>query len=165
MESPPPSEDRAPLLNASYHDETPRDSLQGSATYDGAGDVEDLQVHSHSDSTNAQYFTAKHSWMEPIAKRIPFRVKAASSAAVNWARGPDPPRQWAIQPVFPRLQAVPLDLLDRWCPKTIQKIWLLMAFYSFWLLTFSLFLKKSAVALDIPGYGAPQVLWCGSSLW
>lgn len=139
-------------LNATYHDETPRDSSDEVRTYDGVEDVEGL-------------VTSASSYTTPIIKHLPAPVKRVSNAAIAWTKGPDPPRQWNISPVFPRIQAIPLDLLDRWCPKQIHKVWLLIAFYLFWLLTFSIFLEKSAVAQDLPGYGAPNVLWCGSSLW
>lgn len=160
----PATPSTARLLD-SYHDDTPRDSLDANPTYDGTADIENLQVRSHSDSTNARDFTAKHNWLEPVARRIPTPIKKTSLALFTWVKGPDPPRQWTIKPIFPGLQTAPLTLLDRWCPKQVQKIWLLIAFYLLWILTFSLFVQRSAVAQDLPKYGAPQVLWCGASLW
>jgi len=152
-------------VNEPYHDNAPRDSTDEEHTYDGTGEIENLQVRFNSDSPQAEFYTTKHNWLKPVVRYVPDPVKRTAVAIVTWIKGPNPPRQWAITPFLPHMQSIPLDMLDRWCPKQVHKISLLVAFYLIWIVTFSPFLHKSAVAQDLPGYGAPQVLWCGSSLW
>ncbi|EMC93964.1 hypothetical protein BAUCODRAFT_141375 [Baudoinia panamericana UAMH 10762] len=100
-----------------------------------------------------------------LAERVPPRVKSAWRAAVEWVKGPDPPRIFHITPVFAKMQDAPLALLDRYAPKKIQRFWLLVALYGCWLLAFSLVLRASSFSSSIPGYGSPVRLGCGNRYW
>ncbi|KAK5166505.1 uncharacterized protein LTR77_008048 [Saxophila tyrrhenica] len=104
-------------------------------------------------------------WKEHISGRIPPRLKRAWAATVKWAKGPDPPRIYSIEPIFPKIQHAPLALLDRYAPKKIHKFGLLLAVYFSWLLAFSLVLWRSSFAASIPGYGTPVRLGCYARYW
>lgn len=105
------------------------------------------------------------SWLERVKVRIPPRLVAYSKAIVKWAKGPNPPRPYRIEPVFPSIQHAPLALLDRYAPKRIQRLGLLVLLYFFWILAFCVVQYKSSFAGEVPGYGVPVRLWCGASYW
>ncbi|THY05001.1 hypothetical protein D6D03_03266 [Aureobasidium pullulans] len=130
----------------SYHDETPLaasddDTLLRSTSIDDPVD----------DDTPRQY-----PWMQRVSDNIPSPLKRISSAVVTWAKGPQPPRIYKIEPFFPSIQHAPLALLDRYAPKKMQRFWLLFVFYICWILSFALILHKSSFAADVQDYGSPQ---------
>ncbi|SMR59942.1 unnamed protein product [Zymoseptoria tritici ST99CH_1A5] len=108
---------------------------------------------------------ARASWQQQISSRIPSIVKKGWAKTVTWVKGPQPPRIYTITPFFPKLQHAPIALLDRYAPRTIQRIALLAALYCLWLMSFSLLLWKSSVAAEIPGYGNPIRLSCTARYW
>ncbi|KAJ4346783.1 uncharacterized protein N0V89_010715 [Didymosphaeria variabile] len=99
------------------------------------------------------------------SKYIPPRLQRAWKATKTWVKGPQPPRPWSIQPLFPTVQRAPINLLDRYFPKRKHKVVLLILFYLAWFLSFSLVLKRSAFAADIPGHGSPVNIRCTDRLW
>ncbi|KAK8209180.1 hypothetical protein M8818_003875 [Zalaria obscura] len=105
------------------------------------------------------------SWISRLKQRIPGPIKRVSGAVVTWVKGPQPPRIYKIEPLFPQIQHAPLKLLDRYAPKRAQRAGLLLAIYFFWLLAFSLIQWKSSFASDIEGYGSPVRLNCGDTYW
>lgn len=96
---------------------------------------------------------------------VPVKIRQAGRAIATWTKGPQPPQELKITPRFPKIQQAPIQLLDRFCPKTWHRICLLILFYGLWFLTWSLMLRDHATAGYITGYGRPQNLWCGASLW
>ncbi len=81
-----------------------------------------------------------------------------------WLRGPVPPHVYHIKPWFPRWQAAPARLVERWAPRRGVKIALLVAGLIFWIAVFFASLQAS-VAGEIPGYGQPVKLSCHHRLW
>lgn len=139
----------------SYHDETPLaasddDTLLRSTSIDDPVD----------DDTPRQY-----PWMQRVSDNIPSPLKRISSAVVTWAKGPQPPRIYKIEPFFPSIQHAPLALLDRYTPKKMQRFWLLFVFYICWILSFALILHKSSFAADVQDYGSPVRLGCTARYW
>jgi len=100
-----------------------------------------------------------------IAQFVPVPVRRVWKAVVRWVKGPRPPRPYRIEPFFPQIQTAPIRLLDRYVPKRRHRILLLVVFYFFWLLSFASVLHKSAFASDVPGYGSPTRIGCGSRYW
>ena len=98
-------------------------------------------------------------------KWVPLPIRKAGRAVTRWVKGPVPPRELQIQPLFPRVQKAPLRLLDRFAPKRRHKIILLLLFYCCWALTWSLMLAHHSTSGFIKGYGKPVNLWCGASFW
>ncbi|THY49336.1 hypothetical protein D6C97_07376 [Aureobasidium pullulans] len=139
----------------SYHDETPLaasddDTLLQSTSIDDPVD----------DDTPQQY-----PWMQRVSDNIPSPLKRISRAVVTWAKGPQPPRIYKIEPFFPSIQHAPLALLDRYAPKKMQRFWLLFVFYICWILSFALILHKSSFAADVQDYGSPVRLGCTARYW
>lgn len=104
---------------------------------------------------------ALQSWADAIPKPL----KRAAAATIQWTKGPDPPRQWHIKPLFPPLQTAPTRLLDQYVPKRKHKACLLVGFYSFWTLIFTVVLDRSAFSSEVVGYGSPVRLSCSSRYW
>jgi hypothetical protein len=96
---------------------------------------------------------------------VPLPVRKASRAVATWVTGPVPPRALKIEPIFPKIQQAPIQLLDRYLPQSKQRIILLMALYVCWFLTWALMVKHHSTAGFIKGYGKPTNLWCGASFW
>ncbi|KAF2157756.1 hypothetical protein K461DRAFT_219004 [Myriangium duriaei CBS 260.36] len=96
---------------------------------------------------------------------MPPRLLRYWSATAKWVRGPQPPRIYTITPLFPTIQHAPLALLDKYAPKKIHRVALLVAVYAAWLLSFSLVQWKSSFASEIRGYGAPVRLSCHARYW
>jgi hypothetical protein len=136
----------------SYHDETP---LRTS--------TEDPLLHSTSIDDPVEDDTPQeYPWMQRVSDNIPSPLKRLSSTVVNWVKGPQPPRIYKIDPIFPSIQHAPLNLLDRYAPKRMQRFWLLFVFYICWILSFALILQRSSFAADVEGYGSPirwEWLW------
>ena len=107
----------------------------------------------------------KPSWKARIRNNLPPRLIQYWHATATWVKGPDPPRIFSISPLFPTVQHAPIRLLDRYAPKKIHRIILLLCFYAAWLLAFSLIQWRSSFASEIPGYGAPVRLGCTAHYW
>ena len=139
----------------SYHDETP---LRTS--------TEDPLLRSTSIDDPVENDTPReYPWMQRVSDNIPSPLKKISSAVVTWVKGPQPPRIYKIDPFFPSIQHAPLNLLDRYAPKRMQRFWILFVFYACWILSFALVLHKSSFAADVKDYGSPIRLGCGARYW
>jgi hypothetical protein len=80
-------------------------------------------------------------------------------------QGPDPPHIYRITPVLPKLQHIPISLLDRYAPRKVHRFAWLVGLYATWVLFFSLLLWKSSFAAQIPGHGTPVRLSCAAQYW
>lgn len=83
----------------------------------------------------------------------------------SWLRGPVPPHVYHIKPWFPRWQAAPARLVERWAPRKGVKIALLVGGLIFWIAVFFASLQASVAGQEIPGYGKPVRLSCHHRLW
>ena len=109
-------------------------------------------------------------WLRESAKSsrfnwVPYRVRNAGRTIVRWIKGPVPPRELHIRPVFASIQEAPIKLLDRYLSKKIPRIALTLLGSGIWLLTWSLMLHHNRGSGYIQGYGKPSNLWCGASFW
>lgn len=102
-----------------------------------------------------------HKWQGSI----PPTVQRHARRLGTYLKGPEPPQIWKIRPVLPRLQHLPLRLVDRVCPKQWQRILALIVFYVVWVATFGAVLHKSSVAGDVNDYGQPIRVACGGVFW
>ena len=87
------------------------------------------------------------------------------SGFVAWLRGPTPPHVYHINPWFPRWQAAPVNLVDRYIPRMGAKIALLFLGLVFWMVVFFSSLKASVAGQEVLGYGQPIKLSCNQRLW
>jgi len=107
----------------------------------------------------------KPNWRAAINDRIPPRMVTAWEAVKTWTKGPQPPRIYSITPIFPKIQSAPIALLDRYAPKGVHKLGLLVLFYACWIGAFWMVLWKSSISTNIQGYGTPLRLGCGARYW
>ncbi|KAL4888594.1 LCCL domain-containing protein [Aspergillus ambiguus] len=96
---------------------------------------------------------------------IPLPLRKVGRATANWVKGPNPPHDLLLKPLFPRLQELPVRYLDRFFPKRKHKIALLSVFYFLWFIPWTIVLLHSRSAGFIEGYGRPQTLSCSSTFW
>ncbi|KAI7262072.1 hypothetical protein KC345_g9556 [Hortaea werneckii] len=108
---------------------------------------------------------SKDSWQDNIARRIPPQLHYAWEKTVEWVKGPNPPRIFKIEPLFPQIQHAPIELLDRYAPKRIQRFGLLALVMACWLFAFSMILRASSFTASIPRYGSPVRLSCSAKYW
>lgn len=142
-----------------YRDDGPEASTTGES---------DMQMQSSSSDAGDEQYPLPI-WLRESKsfhwRWVPVRIRQAARVVKAWCEGPDPPQIQKITPFFPWIQEAPVRLIDTYLPKRRQKAALLAFFYFSWLLTFTLVLNHSAQAGDIEGYGKPQPIWCGASLW
>jgi LCCL domain len=109
-------------------------------------------------------------WMRESAKSFRFRwvplpLRKAGRATAAWIKGPVPPRELKIIPLFPHIQEAPIRFLDRYFPKKRHRIFFLLVFYASWFLTWSLILRAHSTSGFITGYGRSTNIWCGANFW
>ncbi|KAJ1329773.1 LCCL domain-containing protein [Microdochium nivale] len=96
---------------------------------------------------------------------VPQPVRTAGTKAATWLRGPPEPKDWKITPLLPAVQHAPIKLLDRFVPRHKHRVWLFTALCAAWILTFSLVMWSGKKAADIPFWGQPQDISCGTIYW
>jgi hypothetical protein len=96
---------------------------------------------------------------------VPLPLRKAGRATVRWVKGPNPPRDLLFRPLFPKYQALPVQLLDSYAPRRIHKIVLLLLLYTVWFIAWFTVLVKSTSSGNIEGYGRPQPISCAASYW
>jgi hypothetical protein len=106
------------------------------------------------------------SWASSKARR-PRRgcLWSCISGLQSWIRGPKSPRQYRIEPFFTHFQTAPIRLVDQFLPTRASRVWTLLVFHGLWALIFLTILHRSVTGPEIPGYGSPVRLSCGSRLW
>lgn len=120
-----------------------------------------LEMADSDDTTGTDEVTAqkKHSW-------VPFAVRRLWKSTVAWSRGPAPASfRYTITPFFPRVQTLPLYLVDRFVPRKKQRIGLVAFFFAAWIVTFALVKRQEVFASEIEGWGDPQTISCGATYW
>jgi hypothetical protein len=100
---------------------------------------------------------------QKLWNRIPQRVAKPLRKAVDWIKGPQPPRVHFIKPLFEPVQTFPGRFLAR-LPKAVRFGLLFLTFF-LWVVLFGVILSKFGFPKDIAGYGAPVRLSCINRLW
>jgi hypothetical protein len=96
---------------------------------------------------------------------VPLPLRKIGRSTANWVKGPDPPHMLLLKPLFPRVQELPVQYLDRLFPKRKYQTLLLILLYVSWFLPWFLVLLHSRSSGYIEGYGRPQTLSCSSNFW
>ncbi|KAJ5378840.1 hypothetical protein N7509_011959 [Penicillium cosmopolitanum] len=109
-------------------------------------------------------------WLQESSKSfrwgwVPLPLRKAGRSVAHWIKGPDPPHMLLLKPLFPRIQELPVQYLDRFFPKRKQKGLLLGLLYLSWFLPWFLVLLHSRSSGYIEGYGQLQTLSCTTNLW
>ena len=98
-------------------------------------------------------------------KWVPYPARQYLRAAVKWSQGPPNARDHKITPLFPAVQHAPIRLLDKYLPRPLHRGILLFVYLTLWLVTFALVMRAGLAATEIPGWGTPTDIGCGSSYW
>lgn len=104
-------------------------------------------------------------FVEALKQRIPNGVRRRSGASVRWLKGPEPARIWKIRPLLPRVQHLPLRLVDKLLPRLWQRAIALLVFYVCWIATFGAVMHESSAVDGVDGQGSPFLVGCGASFW
>lgn len=159
-------------MNTQYHDEEERLSTDVPHLTDEENDVvsQDGFLHIRDASDSSENGLPIPVWMRESAKSfryrwVPLPLRKAGRGTLGWIKGPIPPRELRITPLYPHIQEAPLRLMHRYLPKQRHRVCLLVAFYVTWFLTWSLMLRHNSSSGYIEGYGKPSNIWCGASFW
>ncbi|KAG7288750.1 hypothetical protein NEMBOFW57_005107 [Staphylotrichum longicolle] len=98
-------------------------------------------------------------------KWVPYPVRRIIKATGKWARGPPNPHRYRIDPLFPRVQHAPIVVLDAYLPRKLHRGLAVFGFFAIWLLTFALVMREGLIAAEIPEWGTPTQIGCGSTYW
>ncbi|KAI5924129.1 LCCL domain-containing protein [Camillea tinctor] len=146
------------------HDHHPHPSEIGLTHPDAP--IDDRAPRFDDDSGNAP--TPRFMQEEGVWKRwkwVPYPARKVGRAVVRWIKGPQTPKTWKIEPLFPVIQHAPINLLNRFLPNQRPRFWLFIAYFAAWILAFSLVLWRGQTASDIDGFGQPSVISCGTTFW
>lgn len=138
---------------------------------DAASQPSESGLHVRSDSTSpTEAELPLPVWMRESSKSfkwkwVPLPLRKAARTTAEWVKGPKPPRNLRITPLFPTIQEAPIKVLDRFVPKRRHRIVLLILTYFCWALIWSLMLRHANSSGSIKGYGTPASIWCGASFW
>ncbi len=98
-------------------------------------------------------------------KWVPYPVRRIIKATANWARGPQNPHRYHIEPFLPRIQHFPVALVDKYLPRKRHRALAIFGFFSVWLITFALVMRAGRIAAEIPDWGTPTQIGCGATYW
>ncbi|KAK0901293.1 hypothetical protein LTR57_020227 [Friedmanniomyces endolithicus] len=75
------------------------------------------------------------------------------------------PRPFYITPILPSIQNLPITWLERYAPKRVHRIAMLILLYALWLLTIMFVVRQSRLSPPILGYDPPLYLSCTARYW
>ncbi|KAI1814522.1 hypothetical protein GGS20DRAFT_548105 [Poronia punctata] len=143
---------RAPL-NPDSHDDG-SESLESRNSVDAEFSGESFTPRFMQDQTSGKQW-----------KWIPYPARRVVQTVSRWIAGPQPPRIWKIDPLFPNIQHAPLRLVDRILPARRRRVWLFFAYFAAWILTFAIVFWKGQATSETEGWGEPTDIGCGASYW
>ena len=160
-----------PLLpaNSSLRD-TNVQSPQYSDRDGGEIDGEDVELGSVSSPLGGiEDLSPSIRWVD--SRRLP-RSSIPKNSAIpllpalgHWISGPQPPRRFRIEPLLPRLQSLPISILDARFSGRKQKVWLFAVVCLCWSILFTGILTTSIYGCNVSGYSSPTRLSCISRFW
>jgi len=144
-------------------------SAHASSTTVGIGDLPDHpdapieEPEEDNSPPTPRFIQDESSWKR--WKWVPYPVRCFIKATVNWAQGPVNPRNFKIEPLFPRVQEFPLVMLARVLPQRKHRILVLFFWLAMWIVTFALVMRQGLAVSEVAGWGAPIKLGCGAAFW
>ncbi|KAL7625732.1 hypothetical protein AAE478_004955 [Parahypoxylon ruwenzoriense] len=127
------------------------------------GPDEHLDFHEDDRPPTPRFMQDQGAWKN--WRWIPYPVRKYGKAAINWMKGPQNPKVWRIQPLFPVVQHAPLRLLDKCLPNRNHQIFLYMSYVAVWIITFAMVMWKGQAASEVASYGVPTDIGCGVAYW
>jgi len=98
-------------------------------------------------------------------KWVPYPVRRIIKATARWARGPPDPHRYRIEPLLPQVQHGPIVVLEKYLPRKSHRGFAVFGFWVVWLLAFVLVMRGGLIAAEIPEWGTPTLIGCGSTYW
>ncbi|KAI1396357.1 hypothetical protein F4819DRAFT_475533 [Hypoxylon fuscum] len=98
-------------------------------------------------------------------KWVPYPVRKCGRSTLKWMKGPQNPKIFKIDPIFPRVQQAPLWLLDRFIPNRIHQFLLYAGWIALWVIIFAVVMWRGQASSEIPEYGTPTNIGCGVAYW
>jgi len=129
-------------------------------TADDTDDTNDHRLPRYAQAQDVSNSSSTTQW-----RWVPQPVRNTGNKIDAWVRGPPEPKDWKITPLLPAVQHAPIKLLDRFLPRHKHRVWLYTAFCAAWVLTFSLVLWSGQQVAEIPFWGEPQDISCGTIYW
>ncbi|KAI1135633.1 hypothetical protein F5Y05DRAFT_166902 [Hypoxylon sp. FL0543] len=124
---------------------------------------EHLDFNEDDDQPTPRFMQDQGAWKK--WKWVPYPIRKYGKAAYKWMKGPQNPKTWKIDPIFPVVQHAPLRLLDKFLPNRTHQILLYMGYVAIWVLTFAIVLWQGQVASEVANYGMPTDIGCGVAYW
>jgi hypothetical protein len=98
-----------------------------------------------------------------LEAKLPAPIARWSRTSVGWIKGPEPPMRHRIDPIFERIQTLPVRLLAR-LPR-----WMRVCIYAIacvvWTVLFGVIITNYSLPTNFAGFGSPVGLSCVASLW
>ncbi|KAF2683460.1 hypothetical protein K458DRAFT_305534 [Lentithecium fluviatile CBS 122367] len=98
-----------------------------------------------------------------VHDHIPPPLSRAGYKVAQWVRGPQPPKEYRIKPLFESVQTFPIRLLGR-LPR-LARICVYICAFMLWIIVFGVLLRKFGLPNDFVGFGTPVRLSCVARLW
>ncbi|KAI1391598.1 uncharacterized protein F4822DRAFT_190889 [Hypoxylon trugodes] len=130
---------------------------------DPIGGPEHLDFHEDDDPPTPRFMQDQGAWKR--WKWVPYPVRKYGKAAYRWMKGPQSPKDWKIEPLFPIIQHAPLRLLDKVLPNRNHQVLLYMGYVAVWIITFAIVMWRGQVASEVATYGTPIDISCGVTYW
>ncbi|KAI1370398.1 hypothetical protein F4677DRAFT_363723 [Hypoxylon crocopeplum] len=125
--------------------------------------TEHLDFNEDDDPPTPRFMQEEGSWKR--WKWVPYPVRKYGRITAKWMKGPQNPKVWKIQPLFPIVQHAPLHLLDKFLPNRVHQILLYMGYVAVWIITFAIVMWRGQVASEVATYGTPMDIGCGVTYW
>ncbi|KAK0860215.1 hypothetical protein LTS02_008649 [Friedmanniomyces endolithicus] len=97
----------------------------------------------------------------------PWQVGELVEATAEWglASSTRLPRTFHITPILPSIQNLPIIWLERYAPKRVHRIAMLILLYALWFLAIIFVVRQSRLSPPISGYDPPVYLSCTARYW
>jgi hypothetical protein len=122
-----------------------------------------LEVEDDSSPPTPRFVQDEGNWKN--WRWVPYSVRTVWTKVVKWSKGPPNPRDYAITPIFPKIQEFPLLLVEKYLPKFEHKAGLAFLYFAIWIVTFALVKRQETFATEIEGWGEPVQIGCGVTYW
>jgi hypothetical protein len=102
-------------------------------------------------------------WRRRVYDHIPAPISRTAHRVTQWVRGPQPPKEYRIKPLFENVQTFPVRLLAR-LPR-LARICAFIGAFMLWIVLFGVLISSFGLPDDFAGFGAPVRLSCVARLW